>query len=120
MSDNGKPYGTEYHTVLRSGNIKFVTKNYRAAETLMETMTKGQVYVTVGGPDILQIIYFDKDNKRTKTIDMDHSHDKKIPHVHHGYIHAENDGPKGYSNLTPQEKKMVEKVEKLWYTYLGK
>ena len=113
-------YGTQYHTVLESGNIKFVEKNYRQAETLFETMTEGRVYVTVGGKDLLQVIYFDTENKRTKTIDLDHPHKGMDRHAHHGYYHNENDGPKGATNLTPKEKKMVANIEKLWYNHIGK
>lgn len=113
-------YGSQYHTVLESGNIKFVTKNNRESESLMETMTSGRVYVTVGGKDLLQIIYFDKNNKRSKTIDLSHSHNGITPHVHHGYEHNENDSSKGMANLTPEEKKMVDRVTKLWYRYLNK
>lgn len=75
--EDGSPknqYGFQYHTILESGNVKFVTKNARDSETLMETMTRGRVYVTVGGSDLLQIIYFDAQNKRIKAIDLSHPH----------------------------------------------
>ena len=81
----------------------------------METMTKGRVYVTVGGDDLLQVIYFDRNTKRSKTIDLSHSHDGKSPHTHHGYNHNENDSAKGYANLTTEEKKMVARVKNIWY-----
>ena len=88
---------------------------------MMETMTKGRVYVTVGGEELLSIIYFDKDNMRVKEIDLDHKHNNQDPpHTHHGYLHNENDGPKGAANLTPEEKKMVDRVKKVWYDYLEK
>lgn len=41
MSDHGNKYGSQYKALFQSGNIKFVQKNSRTAETLMETMTKG-------------------------------------------------------------------------------
>ena len=66
MSDYGNKYGSQYKTLLQSGNIKFVQKNSKTSETLMETMTKGRVYVTVGGNDLLQIVYFDNSMKRVK------------------------------------------------------
>lgn len=115
MSDHGNKYGSQYKTLLRFGNVKFVQKNSRTSETLMETMTKGRVYVTVGGNDLLQVIYFDQKIKRNKTIDLSHTHDGKKPHTHHGYNHSENDSAKGYANLTTKEKKMVEQVSKIWY-----
>lgn len=31
-----------------------------------------------------------------------------------GYLHNENDSKKGFSNLTTQEKNMVERVLKIW------
>lgn len=120
MSAKGNPYGSQYHTILQSGNIKFVTKNERDSETLMETMTTGRVYVNVGGDQILSVTYFDTKNKRTKVIDLSHPHKGQQPHVHHGYLHNENDGPKGAANLTPKEKRMVERVRKLWYNHIGK
>ncbi len=86
----------------------------------METMTQGRVYVTVGGNDLLQVIYFDKDNKRKKTIDLDHAHRGEKPHTHHGYYHNENDSAKGSANLTPEEKKMVARVRRLWYNRRSK
>ncbi len=115
VSDKGNAYGSQYHTVLKSGNIKFVTKNSRDSETLMETMTSGRVYVTVGGDELKSIVYMDKDNKRVKTIDLDHKHKDTQPHTHHGYFHNENDSAKGYANLSTEEKKMVERVENIWY-----
>ena len=66
------------------------------------------------------MIYFDNANKRTKEINLDHPHEGMKPHTHHGYEHAENDGPKGASNLTPEEKQMVDRVKKIWYNHIGK
>lgn len=123
FDEDGKPknkYGTQYHTILESGNIKFVEKNDRHSESLLETMTKGRVYVLVGGNDALQVVYFDTENKRRKTIDLSHLHNGQQPHVHHGYYHNENDGSKGATNLTPKEKRMVDRISKLWYNYLNK
>lgn len=115
VSVKGNAYGSQYHTFLKAGNIKFVSKNSRQAESLMETMTAGRVYVTVGGNELLQIIYFDTKNKRSKTIDLDHPHRGEVPHAHHGYNHNENDSAKGSASLTPEEKRMVDRVRRLWY-----
>ena len=119
VSSKGNQYGTQYHTLLEDGNIKFVTKNTRDAETLMETMTNGRVYVTVGGDELQSITYFDKENKRVKSINLDHPHDKEKPHTHHGYFHGEKDSPKGFAKLTPKEKQMVDYVKRLWYHRLS-
>ena len=114
------PYGSQYHTLLKSGNIKFVEANDRDSESLLETMTNGRVYVTVGGKDLLQIMYFDDNGKRKKVIDLTHTHEGMDLHVHHGYYHYENDGPKGGTNLNEKEKLMVDRVRKLWNNYLSK
>ena len=114
MSEYGNKYGSQYHTLLQSGNIKFVEKNSRQSETLMETMTKGRLYVTVGNGDLNSIIYFDDEGKRIKTIDLSHKHDGEQPHTHNGYFHNENNSKKGYSKLTNEEKKMVDLVNKVW------
>lgn len=115
MSDKGKMYGSQYRTILKDGNVKFVEANDRHVESLFETQTKGRVYVTVGGNDLLRITYYDTQNRRTKQIDLNHTHKGMEPHTHHGYNHNERDGIKGASNLTPDEKKMVERVRKIWY-----
>lgn len=119
-SNKNNKYGSQYHTVLTHGNIKFVVKNDRHSESLLETMTKGRVYVRVGGNDILQITYFDKNNKKSKTIDLNHKHNNLQPHVHHGYEHNEFDGVNGATRLTPKEQKMVDRIRKIWYDYKDK
>ena len=121
ISEKGNKYGTQYKMLLKVGNIKFVKQNDRQnGEPLLETMTRGRVYVTVGGQDLLKIIYFDNANKHTKEINLDHPHKGMKPHVHHGYYHYENDGPKGGTNLTPEEKRMVDRVTKIWQNHIGK
>lgn len=121
FSDNGKKYGTEYKTLLHVSNIKFVQRNDNSANAPIETMTKGRVYVTVNEKSELKFIsYYDKDNKRNKTIDLDKPHNGLSPHVHHGYEHNEFDGPKGATNLTLEEVKMVEFVRKTWYNKKSK
>jgi len=116
MSDNGKPYGTEYKTLLTIGNIKFVQRINDSAAAPLETMTKGRVYVTVNAANEPKYIsYYDRANKRTKTIDLDKPHKGISPHVHHGYEHNENDGPKGATGLSTKERKMVDNILKKWY-----
>ena len=81
-------------------------------------MTRGRVYVTVNDDGVLKhITYFDSQNKRVKTIDLDKPHFGVLPHTHHGYNHNENDGKNGFSNLTTKERKMVDRVFALWDTY---
>lgn len=122
VSDKGKTYGSEYKTVLKSGNIKFVVPTNSNATAPMETMTKGRVYVTVndsGEPKF--ITYHDSNNKRFKQIDLSGSPHKvkrqgktvylDPPHTHKGYIHDE----KGTFKLSAEEKRMVDNVKKIWY-----
>ncbi len=77
ISVSGKKYGTEYRTVLQSGNIKFVKYNdAKTAKTPMETMTRGRIYVTVTAQDKLKAItFYDKSGKRSSQIDLGgHTH----------------------------------------------
>lgn len=116
---NGKPknkYGSQYHTVLESGEIKFVTKNTRDSETLMETMTAGRVYVEVGGDDILRIVFFDNDNKRNHVIERDKRTDEW--HTHNGYYHSEY-GKAQHEPLNDDDKRILENIKNLWYKHIG-
>ena len=118
MSNSGRIYGTEYRTLMQSGNIKFIQRKGNSAVAPMETMTKGRVYVTVNADNKLKSIsYYDLNNKRNKTIDLDKIHMGMKPHTHHGYEHNEKDDKKGAAKLTPKEKKMVARAERLWYNY---
>lgn len=120
-SAKGKPYGSEFRTLLKVGNIKFVKAVDGAQKTPMETMTRGRIYVTLNkNNNIKSITYYDVENKRTKQIDLDRPHDKVSPHTHHGYIHNENNSTKGYANLTTEEKKMVARVKRIWYNRRSK
>lgn len=122
VSVKGKKYGSEYKTILKHGNIKFVkARDAESNKSPQETMTEGRVYVYVNSKNTLKsIVYFDTSNKRTKVIDLDKEHKGMKPHTHHGYKHNENDGKKGASKLSLKEGKMVEKVNKIWYNYINK
>lgn len=114
-SKAGNAYGSQYRALYQSGNIKYVTKNARGSEPMMETMTQGRVYAIVGGDEITSIIYFDKDNKRSKEIDLTPpAHNGLLPHTHRGYLHQEYDEREARLELTPKETKMVERVLKTW------
>lgn len=115
VSVKGKVYGTEYKSLLTSGNVKYVINVDRNTTAPMETMTKNRVYVTLSQEgDPKYISYYDKDNKRKKQIDLDKPHHGVSPHTHHGYEHNENDTAKGYANLTTKEQKMVERITETW------
>lgn len=114
-SKAGNAYGSQYHALFTSGNVKFVSKNSRQSEPLMETMTRGRVYAHVEGDDLKAIVYFDNENKRSKQVDMDHAHLGSAPHVHEGYLHSEF-----RKNLTTEERAMVDKVVAAWEDYKRK
>lgn len=116
ISSKGKLYGTEYTTLYQSGNIKYVRYNNGSATTPMETMSRGRVYATVNAKnEIKSVSYYDKKNKRYKQIDMGHFHtvkgEKIDPHTHKGYNHDE----KGTYDLSPKERKMLDRVKRTWY-----
>jgi len=113
ISDKGKKYGTEYNTLLQSGNIKFVRNaDGSSTSTPIETMTKGRVYVTVNKDNKLKsITYYDKNNKRFKQVDLTHQHEGLMQHTHKGYFHDE----KGTRDINEKEKKMIERIYKIWY-----
>lgn len=74
--------------------------------------------MTVNSQDkLVYISYYDKDGKKRKVIDLTTEHAGIKPHVHHGYIHNELDGPKKATKLEPDEKKLVDTVRKLWYNH---
>lgn len=115
VSDNGNRYGTQYHTVFVSGNVKSVSKNSRESETLMETMTRGRVYAHVEGNDLKSIVYFDNAGRRSKQIDLGHAHLGASPHAHDGYYHSAF-----RKNLTTEERAMVDRVVNDWNNYKRK
>lgn len=115
VSVKNKPYGTEYKSLLTSGNVKFVVPTEGNTTAPLETMTQNRVYVTLnidGEPKY--ITYYDKENKRCKQIDLDKPHRGVSPHTHHGYNHNEKDTDKGFAHLTSKEQAMVERVRKIW------
>lgn len=121
ISDKVEKYGTEYHTVYQSGNIKFIKINKGNITPPFETMTKGRVYVTVSNQDKPKsIVYFDKHNKRYKQVDIDHPHrisgEWTVPHTHKGYFHNE----KGTFKLSEKEQKIVDKVIEIWENKVDK
>lgn len=113
-SKAGNRYGSQYRTLYQSGNIKFIAKNTRQSESLMETATEGRVYAVVGGGEVRSVMYFDADLKKSRQIDLDHMHKGKSPHVHRGYEHQEYDSGERRLDLSEREQKMVDRVLKTW------
>ena len=121
-SAKGKPYGTEYKTVLQVGRIKFVRQvddrprgkkalKGQSVKTPMETMTKGRIYVTLDSSGKPNSITFYRNGKRTRQIDLGHWHEGMKPHTHRGYEHDE----KGTRPLTKHEQKIVDEVYRAWH-----
>ena len=86
----------------------------------METMTNGRVYVLVKSDNTLKsITYYNGNGNRRKQIDLDHYHKvdgkPEKPHRHLGYIHA-TEGEK----LTEKERKMLDKVKRLWHNFISR
>lgn len=122
MSVNGKPYGSEYTTVLEVKNIKYVIQNDKGSvKTPMETKTQGRVYVTVNHDNTVKAItYYDNELKRNKQIDVAGQYHKVngksiLPHTHKGYLHDE----KGTFALSTKEKRMVARVLNIWDNYIS-
>lgn len=111
VSVKGKPYGSEFRTILQADNVKFVKQNAAMnAKDPLETMTKGRIYATINDEDKINAIsYYGDDGKRIKTINLLHSHENFTgEHTHIGYYHDEG----GTRGLTDEEKKLVAFVKK--------
>ena len=111
MSAQGNAYGTQYHTLYQDGDVKYITKNARESEPLMETMTKGRIYATIKGNEVKAVTFFDDDNKRNVLLEKD----KKTGdwHAHRGYFHNEYGG-KAHDDLTPRENAILDDIIKKW------
>lgn len=118
-SAKGNGYGSQYRTIAKRGNVKFVEKASKGSETLMETRTRGRVYAQVDRGEVKSLTFFDASGKRKKQVDLTHSHGGAMPHTHHGYLHNEADSPKGAARLTPKERAMVDRVLSEWAKYRG-
>ena len=111
MSVKGNKYGSQYHTLYQDGNVKFVTKNSRQSEDLMETMTDGRIYATVNGGEVQRITFFDKDKKRNKVLEYDKR--RKEWHGHSGYLHSEH-SEKEHEELTASDQKIIDDIRQKW------
>lgn len=119
ISKTGKIYGTEYHSVLQVGNIKFIKSNDEKNNNKapMETMTKGRIYGYVNSKNELKsLILFDNKNKRNISIDINgrpHMINRELvlPHIHIGYMHSEN----GTYILSKSQQNLVDKAIRIWY-----
>lgn len=118
-SQKGRTYGSEYKSILQVGNIKFIEATNMKLEQPLETMTRGRVYVLVNGSELVSVIYYGNNLKKSKQIDLRHKHRGIQPHTHHGQYHSEDDTKKGATRLTIKERNMVDKVSSIWENYIN-
>ncbi len=109
------PYGSQYHTLYKYENIRFVSNSVKNYEPLMESKTDGRVYVQIGGKDIVRIVFIGEGHKRNKVIEQDKR--SKGWHVHHGFLHTEN-SEKEHEPLSNRDKQYLEKVKMIWHNHL--
>ena len=97
ISDKGRKYGTEYHSVLVKDNIKFVKYNFGNTTVPLETMSadKRRIYVTINNQGKVKFITgYSKNGKLAWRIDVSgkaHYVDGKrinTPHIHIGNDHV--------------------------------
>lgn len=119
-SKTGNAYGSQYRTLMKSGNVLFIQKRSPQSETVMETMTSGRVYAIVDGRGrVKSVVYFDRENKRSKQIDLDDRHGGDA-HAHRGYLHNEYAVSGKPTRLTDEERSMVDRVLSDWQNHLGR
>lgn len=122
ISVSGKPYGSEYRTVLQYRNIKFLIPTDGHVKAPLETMTKGRIYVTIGTDgEPRYISFYDEHNLKFEQIDLrGNPHvingKNELPHTHKGYIHDEN----GTFSVSSGEQKLIDTVRNVWYNRHGK
>ncbi len=120
IAKNGKPYGTEYRSILQVGRIKFVKYNDGGTgKAPMETMRKHRIYVTLGKHNNIRSIDFYRRGKRIGQIDVSGNPHKingkaTIPHIHLGYFHQEIGGTR---KLNDYEVGLVARVKRIWHNY---
>jgi hypothetical protein len=106
-------YGTEFKTLLRVDNIKFVQyQQKKEARIPEETMSSGRsrVYVIVNQQNVLKsITFYNKSGMLRRQIDLDRAHKGQIPHVHTGGVNSRKIVP-----LTKSDKAYIEKVRRIW------
>jgi hypothetical protein len=119
ISDSGKPYGSEYETLLRVDNIKFVRHLTGSSTPPLETMSadRGRIYVTINNRNQMKnITFYDENGHKNRQIDLNHVHKGLQPHVHLGYDTHSGDR----IALTKREQRLERKVKKAWQSYMEK
>lgn len=123
-------YGSEYTSLLRVGNVKYVVwKGGKATKAPQETQVdktrkpNGRVYATINQKTekVQYITFYDEHGKLYKQIDVGGNHDhlgrksqvadkSDIWHVHLGYEHNQN----GFRELTSGEKRVARVIISKW------
>jgi len=114
-SAKGIKYGEEYRTLLAVDNIKFIRRNEGAANAPLETMSgkDNRIYVVLNARDrIKSITFYDEEGMRAREIHIHHQHGGFQPHTHVGYDSAT--GRDDARDLTPAERKMLNKILQIW------
>lgn len=99
----------------------FHTAQRVGAATARDTISSGGGYGYNHNNVIKFISFYDKENKRYKTIDLNgqpHYIDgkKEKEHTHFGYIHDEQ----GTKSLSDKEKKLIDRITSVWNNRHGK
>lgn len=120
ISDKGRKYGTEYSTLLRSGNIKFIKYDLKKSATSpYETRPNNhRIYVTINNKNEPKYItMYKNDGRRLAQVDISgraHYQDGKkyeTPHIHVGYEHQGS----YVRGLNFWEKGLLSKIRTIWY-----
>lgn len=116
-----KNYGSEFKTLYKYRNIKFVQSVSGNAKGPLETQAKGRIYGLINKKgELRSLTFYDLKGKRWKQIDLTHYHmvNGKLekPHVHIGLLHNEG----GDYRLSLREMKLIVRAVRAWYNRKSK
>jgi len=114
VSAKGFEYGTEFRSLLKVDNIKFVAYLQSKAATIPEeTMSSGRnrVYVLVKNEKLKSITFYNSKGIVRRQIDLDHAHKGVVPHVHTVNVKTWS---REIVPLTKRDIAYIEKVRKIW------
>lgn len=120
ISDKGRKYGTEYHSVLKKDNIKFVKYNFGNTTVPLETMSsdKRRIYATINNQEKVKFITgYSKNGQLAWQIDVSgkahYVNGERIetPHIHIGKDHVNTK----VKTLNKRYRKILHKVQEAWY-----
>jgi len=111
----GKPYGSEYKTLLRVGNVKFLMHNHGPAAIPLETMSasKNRVYATVNSRgNIKYVTTYSEDGLAKIQYDLVYSNNKLISIHYHNWT-GESRGVE-HRQLSAKEYRWIEGIVNEW------